>query len=377
MGKRTIKTKKDKNKEEVVVGSLSMKTRVLMIIGTLVIGLTAVFGLTYAFSEKKLPDSETVAGEINGKDIYFDEVKFYAYSQQAVYEARYVTQGQEIEWSADAQSGGSLQTLVIAEAMLMLKKNAVFVENKDKYDVELSKEDKDEIKDKVDAFLKESDKDLLNKINANKDVLLKIYEDTKLYEKIIEKLVSAEKIEVSKEEAKQAFIYAVKISSANNNAPLETANKIFERVQKGENIEEVASVYGLVASGGNIGINDMEGNDFEKLALSLKTGESGMTKVDTTYYVAFCKTDYDEEATNIAIKQKESDLKNEIIQKEYEKLLKTTDISLDNDVVNRLSFEKKIFTFDDIEEATSTEETTTTKEATTTQETTTVEEKTK
>lgn len=377
MGKRTIKTKKDKNNEEVVVGSLSVKTRVLMIIGTLVIGLTAVFGLTYAFSEKKLPDSETIAGEINGKNIYFDEVKFYAYSQQAVYEARYVTQGQEIDWSADAQSGGSLETLVIAEAMLMLKKNAVFLENKDKYDVELTKEDEEEIKEKVDAFLKESDKDLLNKINANKDVLLKIYEDTKIYEKIIEKLVSKEKIEVTKEEAKQAFIYAVKISSANNNAPLETANKIFERVQNGEDIEEVASSYGLVASGGNIGINDMEGNDFEKMVLSLKTGESGMSKVDTTYYVAFCKTDYDEEATNLAIKQKEADLKNEIIQKEYEKLLKTTDISLDSDVINKLSFKKKIFTFDDIEEATTVKETNAIEEATTVEETTVIEETTK
>lgn len=310
-------------------------------------------------TKDKITDKSIIA-KIDGSEITLEEARFYMYLQQANYEAYYLSNGQEIDWSSeykdDEGNTVSVQDEVKISCMDILYKQRLFAKKAAEWGINLDESDTEEVDKLVKEFMTDSDKDLLKKIGSNETIVRKMYEDVQLYSKVCDKLFEDNPITVTDEEAKQGLFTIAIIDSSSTDSPKETADAVLQRVKSGENITYVADKYALETSTGNVGKGDMN-NELENVCLSLKKGESDIAIVDSYYYVVYCDKDYDEDATKIAKEQLTAEKKNDYIEEYYNNLKKDAQIELFEKVFDSVKFTDHLFTKDDME--TTTETTTT------------------
>ena len=297
---------------------------------------------------------DSIAAKVNDVEITLEEASFYAYMEQANYEAYYVASGVEIDWSYETTDDDgntvTIEDLVKEESMEIIYRQILFEDLAEEYGITLDEEDLEGVATDVSDFFTDSDDELLEKIGASKELVEKVYKSVALYKKVCEKILSDNPISVSYDDAKQAYCIVAVIDSEITSQEA-TAKKIVERMEGGETITYQADVYGLETSEGNIGKGDMD-NALEDLCLSLSTGEFGYCEVDGYYYVVYCTNDYDEEATEYVYEDMVSEAEAAVITSMYEELLKDATIKEYADVLATITFSESIFTLEDVTEDT-------------------------
>lgn len=295
-------------------------------------------------------DGNAVVALIDGEELKMEEAAFYAYCQQASYEAYYLaSENQEIDWSAKSnENDQTLEEQAKEEVLEIMKRRYVFLKHSQEFEVELTKEEEAEVEERVHQFMTESDKKILNACQANEDLVHRLYERNAIYEKIKEALIKDADITVTQKEAKQALCSVVEFKSDVEDRE-KKAEAIISMVKKGTSMEAAAKAYGYEMAKGNIGIGDMENSMLETTCLSMKTGEITSVEYEDILYIVYCDMDYDKEATKLAKEEKIEEKKQKIWDKQYEEWLKDVSYTLKEENWNQIHFKTPIFTMEDME----------------------------
>lgn len=308
---------------------------------------------------------EDILAVIDGEEITVEEGKFYAYCQQANYEAYYLAYyQQELDWGAQAdESGETMEAKVKKEVMEEIKRKVMFSHHAQEYDVKLTEKEEEEVAEKVDKFLKESDEKILEASGATKELVSKIYTRNALYEKVYDTMAEQFDIQITQSEAKQAKITAVELASTQEKEKSEEelekdAQAILKMAKDGQTLSVAAKAYGYEATTGNVGKGDMNGNELEQTCLSMKTGEYKIFAYSEYVYVLYCDSDWDKEATGLAKEEMEKTRIEEEAVKIYESWLESAQVEWNQSRFDEMKFDTAIFTMEDMESVQDEEEST-------------------
>lgn len=289
-------------------------------------------------------------------EMTLDEGIFLTKNKQAYYEAYYLANGYTINWDSEYEDGQILKDIVLEESLDFVKQIFLFSEYAKAQGMTLTDEEKSGITASAQEFLSDSRDNVLKATNASTDLVTRVYTRTAYHDKVCNMIYEDTDLTVTEEEARQCLVAAVEISPSYFDSPERTAQKIMERVNNGEIITEVATIYDTKATKGNVGKGDMSGNALEQLCLSLKDGQCEITEIDGTYFVVYCYLANDEEATEIAKENIIAERQTAAINSFFENLLKDMPIEVNMKAWETINFDEHIITEKDLESVTSTEE---------------------
>lgn len=333
------------------------KKQTLICIGIVVfIALVSLGVLMFKPEAKTPPDSAASTTFLSSGDnvMYLDEGIFMTQNKQAYYEALYLADGYLMNWDTEVQSGETFEAQVLNESLEFAQYVFVFSEYAKAQGITLTDEELSKITTDVNDFLTMSEDNVLKATLATEELVTRVYTRTAYYDKVCNQIYEGLDLTVSDEEARQCRVAAVELSPLYFDSPERTAAKIVERVNNGEIITKVASIYDSEAVEGNVGRGDMDGNAFEQLCLSLKDGQCRMTEMDGTYFVIYCYLENDTEATEIAKENIITARKDAAVRDFYENLVKDEPIKVNTEAWSTIDFDEAIFTEEDMGSITST-----------------------
>lgn len=92
-----------------------------------------------------------------------------------------------------------------------------------------------------------------------------------------------------------------------------------------------------------VGKGDMEAS-LEKVAFSMKTGEiSEVIETNSGYFILYCVSDLDREATDVAKEELISKRQEEAFDTKYKEWAKSTKVKLNKELWNNISFDDTLF----------------------------------
>ena len=337
-----------------------IKLKQLVAIGLSLVTALSLFTGCNSDSEKESGNTNTNPGsvDVNSTLITIDDTtipfsvgQFYAYNEQASYEAYYLANGYVINWSTKytEENSETIEDMVKNDVLERIKMFHVVANYAIANGITLSDEDYSEIDKSVSNYLNGSEK-VIHATGATEELLKSIYETESYYNKGCDLIFEGETFEVDEDEIRQCDIYAVEIYPEVIEFPEDTANAILNRVKAGEDIQKVANAYGLECHEGNVGKGDFNGDSVEKLCLSLNDGEVGITSEDGAYLVIYCIKATDEEATEIAREEAIGLLKSDKLKSFYDEYTKDMNITVDEVLWSKITYTNTIFSSDDLEE---------------------------
>lgn len=277
-----------------------------------------------------------VVARLGEQNVYLEEAKFYAICQQAAYEAYYVEKGVDLDWSMDPSGDGtSIQQKVKDDVMSSIQMRLIFNKHADEFDAKLTDDELKKVDSDTKDFFNNSDKAVLEASGATKKLVKRLLKEKAIYDKICDQIIS--NIDDSEISATRLVKVTIATISKDSETPEVTAQDIENRVKSGESLKTVAEEYKLNVSEGNVGEGDMDGNDVEKLCLSLKTGEVGIVKTDKAYFVIYSESDNDVEAAQEKVKK-------DAIEEVYQKWMKTEKFVIVDKVWDKVTFDTPIYT---------------------------------
>lgn len=289
-------------------------------------------------------DSLTAVLEVGGTKVYMDEIKYYAYTKQASHEAYYIAYGQEVDWQEDVDSEKTLEETVKDIVLNEICKRTIVNNHADKYNVTLDESDMQEAKDMVETYFSDSASALISAIGITEDRLTEVFEYQKLYEKVCLKYMEKNGTDISIEECVQARVSVITVADEEKAQTI--ASKILKEIKSGADINDVAEKYNCEAAEGNIGAGDRDGDELEELCLSLASGDVDMFCEDETYYVVYCISDYDGEATDAAYEQLLSEAKDAAAAEIYNIWKDSDSIKINESEWDKITFDIPIFTLE-------------------------------
>lgn len=333
------------------VSDFIKKHRFQTIICAVIIILTVALAI-YMLCSKK-PENQpsldkTILLSSGDYEMTLDEALFLTKNKQAYYEVYYLSSDMDLDWDIDYEDGKTYEEVVLEESLDFAKEIFLFSEYAKANGITISDTELSSIESEVETFLSDSNKKLIDATQVNRDVLKRVYIRTAYHDKLCDQIYSESDLTVDRDELRQCLVAAVELSPKYYTSPEATAEAIMNRVNSGEVITEVASIYDTEAVKGNIGKGSLDGNALEELCLSLKSGECKITEIDGTYFVVYCYLEYDEDATDIAEENKITELKAEAVAAYYEKLLKEMPVTVNEEAWSTISFDEPIFTEEDL-----------------------------
>lgn len=281
-------------------------------------------------------------------EMTLDEALFLTKNKQAYYEAYYLSTDADLDWNMDYEDGKTFQEVVLEESLDFVKEIFLFSEYAKANGITISDTELSSIESEVETFISDSNKKLIAATQVTNDVLRRVYIRTAYHDKLCDQIYSKTDLTIDRDEVRQCLVAAVELSPKYYTSPDTTAETIMNRVNSGEVITEVASIYDAEAVKGNIGKGSLGGNILEELCLSLKSGECKTTQIDGTYFVVYCYLEYDEDATDIAEENKLEELKAEAVAAYYQKLLSEMPVTVNEDAWATINFDEHIFTEEDL-----------------------------
>ena len=288
-------------------------------------------------------DDTEVVLEIGGHDVCMDEIRYYAYTKQASYEAYYIAYDKEIDWQDSADDEQTLEEAVKESLLNEICKRSVINNHADEYEVELDSSDRAEAESMVDEYFENSSEALKTKINITEERLEEVFEYKILYEKMCTEYMEQNEMSVSEEDCIQAEVSVVTIEDTEDGERI--AEKIAKAVKSGEDIEAAAEEYGYSSVTGNIAAGSRNGDEIEEMCLSLATGDTDWLCVDDTYYVIYCVTENDEEATETVYEETLDEAMDEAAEEMYRLWAEDEEIKIDEEKWEEITFDESIFTY--------------------------------
>lgn len=258
-------------------------------------------------------DYKKLVVSVGDQKVYYSEAMIYVQYIKAKYESYF---GDKI-WTYDF-GGQTFEEMAKEEIMNMITQTKIISSKASEYNVVLTEEEENSIRVNAATFLEDvTDEDKLL-YGFTKEVVEKFYLDNKLYERVYDAATMNVNTDVSNEEAKQIKIQSVYVptvikddkgvvtpfSEEEKVEALKKAKELLKKAKETDNFlqfaqsnsskDEVEKTFGKTE----------KGISYSEEAFKLKTGElSDIVETEEGYYILFCVSDYDEDAT---LEKKES-----------------------------------------------------------------------
>lgn len=300
--------------------------------------------------------SQVVAATYGDEEIYLDEVNYYLRNRQLMYEfygAMYGTDLLETEESQDS---------LREEVMSVIYQTRVLCSHAADYNVELTDADKELVQKALDELLTTEDNEpFLEIAGSDEEMLTELLTQNALANKVYQAIVSETEITTTEDDVRlnsiSYLLFAEKPaeseeeteadSSEESSAADETeeettyyteedANAALEKIQAGTSIEDVGEELGIEVSENSFTVNKEQTSEYGKVAVTLKDGESAVAYMENVgWYVMYCNTANDEEATADAYENAVNTEKSEYFSEVYKGLDKAK-FKVNEDVIKIL-----------------------------------------
>lgn len=305
------------------------------------LALTMAFGALTGCNQQASEQSQTLVFSYDGRDVYLDETWVYALIAKSTYETAYASMFGEEMWTMQVsvdEAGNPIdfQQMVKGSIISQIKQVIVLNNKAEELGVSLTAEEKADAKEAAELFCdKNEGKAILEKSGANKNLIVKIYEENALASKVQKEAVKNVDKNVSDDEARQTSVFklvfglnttddegnTVEMTDEEKAEQLAKAEDALAQIQAGTTtIEKLAETLSLTSTANETyGAGEsLAGEEFEATMSALKDGEvaAEVIKTEDSYIVAKLVAYTDEEATAA---QKE----NIIAEREYDLFVET------------------------------------------------------
>lgn len=335
----------------------------------------------------------TAVATFGDEKIYLDEANFLAKREQYLMETYYsFLTGSMDFWSYDIGNGTTIEDSTKQSVMSSIFQTRLLCSLAEEYGVSLSAEDEQKVQETIAELKSSTPEEALAEMGATDDELLtRIYTQNALANRVWEYLVKDIDTNVDREENRQISVHYLNFdrteaededeeeSTAAADGETESAEETpYEETEEYAQMEEMAqqiiedlesgvsmsdevtalkedSTITAKSSSETFGRTDHD-NAYGETAWSLKTGEYGYTYVEEDgWYVIYCDTDNDEEATDEAVEKILQTRRDEMFNEKYAELLESAPkFKVDEDVWAEIDFSKNIYVLPEV----STEDTT-------------------
>ncbi len=252
-------------------------------------------------------DYKRLVVTVGDNKVYYSEAMIYFQYIKAKYESYF---GDEI-WTYDF-GGQTFEEMAKEEIMNMITQTKIISSKASEYNVVLTEEEENSIRVNATNFLDgvtEEDKLLYG---FTQEIAEQFYRDNKLYERVYDAVTIDVNTEVPDENAKQITIQYVYVptvtedesgvvtnfSDEDKAKALAKAKELLEKAKETDNFLQFAQSNSISKEVEKTFGKTDDGISFRDDAFKLKTGElSDIIETEEGYYILYCVTDFNEDAT--------------------------------------------------------------------------------
>jgi foldase protein PrsA len=298
-------------------------------------------------TDNKLFGKEVVS--VGNKKILYSEAMAYFKSFQTQMEAQY---GSEI-WGYDFGGGQTFEELAKQDIMNMMVQNKIISEKADKFNVSISEDEEAEIKEYTTKFLAGITEEDKAAYGITEEIVTNILKDDLLKQKVYEAATLDVDTDVSDEEAKQITIQHLLVKTQKTDESGKTvdfteeekaearkkAEKLLKEAKETDDFNKLAEANTDDSSVEyTFGKGEMV-KPFEEAAFAMKPGEvSDIVETDYGFHILYCVSDFNEDATQEQKEEIISNRQSDAFQKLYEEWNKDTDVKVNNEIWDSLTF---------------------------------------
>ena len=321
-------------------------------------------------------DTEAVVATVGDEDITLGVANFYARMMQGQYETYYAqlmgTTGEDM-WAQEVSDGVTMEESMKDSVMTTLQNMYLISQHASEYEISLTEDEQTAIEEAAQQFDADNTDEAKEAVSGYRQDIEKYLELATIQNKMIPKMQEGVNEEVSDEEAAQKamqylfFSYtttdeegnSVDLSDEEKATQKTNAQSLVDRVRGGEDIETVASELGVTVNTLTFDSETTSPNTDLIAAADALENEGDVTdliETDSGIYVGRLTSLLDREATD----QEKENIISERQNEQYNSLLEewrdATEISVNDNVWDKVNFTDQGVTITTSEEAESSED---------------------
>ena len=322
-------------------------------------------------------DTDEVVATVGDEDITMGVANFYARMMQGQYETYYAqlmgTTGEDM-WAQEVSDGVTMEESMKDSVMTTLQNMYLISQHASEYEISLTEEEQTAIEEAAQQFDADNTDEAKEAVSGYRQDIEKYLELATIQNKMIPKMQEGVNEEVSDEEAAQKamqylfFSYtttdeegnSVDLSDEEKATQKTNAQSLVDRVRGGEDIETVASELGVTVNTLTFDSETTSPNTDLIAAADALENEGAVTdliETDSGIYVGRLTSLLDREATD----QEKENIISERQNEQYNSLLEewrdATEISVNDNVWDKVNFTDQGVTITTAEETESSEDT--------------------
>lgn len=322
--------------------------------------LTLVLGAALAVSSMAgcgQTGATEIVANVGDQEITSKVANFYARFEQAQYETYYADLLGKDMWINEAEPGKTYEESVKDSIMDALTSLYVLEQHAPEYSVEITEDEQKEIDAKAKEFVEENSKEAVEAVSGDEDTVKEILGLLNIQNKMYQAMTADVNKEVSDEEAAQKSLQYVYFPLANidengQEVPMTDEEKaaIKDKALKFHDGAVTAPDFEAFATANEMSASSLTFDkdtttpsaELIEAAVALKAGElTGVIEGSTGYYVAKVTSELDRAATDAKKEEIVITREQEAFEKLVEKWVKDTDIKVNKNVWNKISFKKQ------------------------------------
>lgn len=302
----------------------------------------------------------TPVAVVNDENISFGVAKFYAKTQQVMYEAYYGSLFGDNMWdqalSADMTFGESTLESILED----LKEMYVVNQHADEYEITLTEEETAKIEETAKQFMTDNNAAAIDSMGASEDIIKEYLTKYTLQGKIEAAIKAGADTNVADEDAAQRTFSYVLVSTAGTTdesgntvdlteeekaAKKEEAQAIIDAVAGGKDFDTAVTDTERSVSTASYGKDDDAGMNEAVIAAAdaLQEGEiSPVVETDGGYYVLKLTSAFDKEQTENRRQEIITQRQTTLYEDTYTKWQEASKITVDNKVWKKINFQDKL-----------------------------------
>lgn len=293
----------------------------------------------------------TVVAEYNGQEIMLSEANFMAVMSQYSYEQTYYSYfGITDIWDTALSDDMTMEESVKADVMSALLQTALLCSVAEEYGVSLSEEDKAAVEEQIEYFLENAGSTLIERTGADEELLRTVYTNNALANRVWEYMTQDIDTTAEPEDYRQVKIsYLLLVepsdsSSTDSDSTEDTEDgeeeaeidydaliqEMYDRAVAGEAFSDLVTEYkeaGYSLSTNTVTMGEGEyDTTIGPTCWEMETGDYATEYHDSTgWYVLYCESDFDEDATQTAIEEELDSRRDTMFNEKYAELVASVD----------------------------------------------------